>query len=448
MLELPGGLEKKLDRSLSLLEDNDKFRIITHYDADGISAAAVLTRCLMRDQSGFHTSFVESFPDKIPEGLPLIFTDIGNSHLDDIAEVEEDVIVLDHHDIKKDFDLDDPELEEDNKVFVNPHDHGINGSQDVSGGTLALLLSVWYDEVNWEDAVYGLAGAAADKQAIGGFSGLNLKLADEAVEKGLLEERKELFIDGENIRDSLMKACDPYFSGISGHKNEIDEIIRDLNIDSEAKIRSIGKDKIRKLNSLLVLSLVKKNRSPQVIDSIIGVHYRDKHEALDIDTLYKLLNSCARTDRPGLGLCVCLGDKRALEEAKKIRDEYRTEMISKLKNLEKSVEVEEYDHLQYFLEEKKKRKGELAGLGILYILDRNKPVFGITEVEEDVDISARATRDMVEQGLDLGYLCEKISEELGGSGGGHDIASGATIKKEDMKTFLSRMDHEIGALSG
>ncbi|MEF8873561.1 MAG: DHH family phosphoesterase [Candidatus Thermoplasmatota archaeon] len=447
MLEVPDEMEKKLDSALSILEDHDKFRIITHYDADGISAAAVLTRCLMRDQSGFHTSFVDSFPEEIPEGLPLIFTDIGNSHLEDIAEIEEDVIVLDHHDIKGEFDLDDVELDEDNKVFINPHEHGINGAQEVSGGTLALLLSVWHDEVNWEDSIYGLAGAAADKQAIGGFNGLNLELADKAVKEDFLEERKELFIDGQGLRDALMKACDPYFPDISGRKKRIDKVIRDLNLDPEAKIRSISKDKRRKLNSLLVLSLLKKDRSAEVIESIIGVHYWSKHESFDMDTLYKLLNSCARTDRPGLGLSICLGDKKALDEAKDIRNEYREEMITKLKKLEKKVESEEYEHLQYFFEEKKTRKGELAGLGILYLLDRDNPVFGIAEEDDQIDISARATREMVEEGLDLGSLCRKVSEGLEGTGGGHDIAAGAAVKKEDMKTFLSRMNEEIGGLS-
>ncbi len=443
--DLPEDLKKKLDDASSILEKNDKFRIITHYDADGISAAAVLTRCLMKDQSGFHTSFIDRFPDKIPEGLPLIFADIGNSHLKDIQAGDEDVIVLDHHYVKEDLMI---ESDEENKIFINPHEYDIDGAQEVSGGTLALLLSVWYDEINWEDAVYGLAGAAADKQAIGGFSGLNLKLAQEAGEKGSLQKSKELFIDGKNIQDSLMKACDPYFPDISGEKKEIRRIIDDLKIDPEAEIGSIKKDKKRDLNSLLVLSMLKKDRYAEVIESIMGIHYESEHEPFDTDCLYKILNSTARTNRAGLGLSLCLGDKSARKEAKKIRDDYRSEMIGALKKLEERVEADEYEHLQYFFEEKKTRKGELAGLGILYILDKHKPVLGMSEVDEDIDISARATKEQVEKGLDLGELCRKISGELDGSGGGHNIAAGATIKKgpdkENVNKFLSRMDQEIG----
>ncbi len=442
-MELPEELQERLDRAASILDDNEKFRIVTHYDADGISASAVLARSLMKDHKGFHTSFVDSFPDDIPEGLPLIFTDIGNSHLDKISQIEEDVVVLDHHDIKH---SESKEFDQENKVVVNPHEFGIDGAQEVSGGTLALLSAVWFDEVNWTETIYGLSGAAADKQAVDGFSGLNLRLAKTAVERETIKKRSELFIDGENIEDALMKACDPYFPGISGRKKEIKSMIDDIGIDPEADLSNIDKEKKRRLTSLLVLSLLKKDRPTDVIGSIKGIRYEAKHNNLDTDVLYKLLNSCARNDRPGLGLLLCLGDEDALKKAEEIRDGYRTEMIKKLKKLEKNIE--ELDHIQYFYEEERTRKGELAGLGMLYILDTDKPVLGLAENDDEIDISARATRVMVEKGLDLGELCYKVSEEFDGVGGGHDIAAGATLKKEKIDEFLERLDEEIGEVLG
>ncbi len=438
MLELPEDLEDRLDRAASILADNDKFRIITHYDADGICAGAVLARSLMKDQKGFHTSFVESFPEEIPEGLPLIFTDIGNSHLEKISQIEEDTIVLDHHDIKEG---EQKGIDDENKIVINPHEFGIDGAQEISGGTLALLSAVWFDEVNWTEALYGLAGAAADKQAIDGFSGLNLKLAETAVKEEHLKKRKELFIDGADIEDALMKACDPYFPGISGRKKEIKKVIEDLGIDPESDLRSIDDEKKRKLTSLLVLSLLKRNRPSEVIGSIKGLHYESRYHHLNADMLYKILNSCARNDRAGLGLLLCLGDENALKEGKEIRDGYREEMIRKLKKLKENTE--ELDHIQYFYEEEKTRKGELAGLGMMYILDTDKPVLGLAEDDGDIDISARATRKMVENGLDLGELCYRLSKNFDGSGGGHDIAAGASLKKDHIDDFLEAMNEEV-----
>ncbi|MEF8832088.1 MAG: DHH family phosphoesterase [Candidatus Thermoplasmatota archaeon] len=440
LFDIPDELEKKLERAISILDEYDKFRLITHYDADGISASAVLARTVMKYQKGFHTTFIDSFPEKIPSGYPIIFTDIGNSHLERISELEEDVIVLDHHEVRNDPNSPGGG----NKVFINPHDHGWDGSQEVSGGTLALLLAVSYDSNNWEEAVYGLAGAAADKQAIGGFTGLNLKLMERSVEEDYLEKRTGLFIDGENVSTALMKACDPYFPGISGEKSEIKKILEDLNIDLGAKLESINVEKKRKLNSLLALSLLKRDIPPDVIEAIYGTHLVSAHDDLEIDILYKILNSCARNDRPGLGLSVCLGDEKAYEEAKEIRDGHRKRMIEKLKTLEERIEKRK--NIQHFYEEKKTMKGELAGLGMLYVLDQNMPVLGLTEGDEKIDISARATKNMVEKGLDMGGLCERLAGEFNGDGGGHDIAAGAKIEKDNIDDFLKMMDEEVGKI--
>jgi len=443
LFDIPEELEKKLERAISILEDHDKFRLITHYDADGISASAVLARTVMKCQKGFHTTFIDSFPEEIPSGYPIIFTDIGNSYLDRISEVDEDVIVLDHHDVKNN----NPSITDgENKVFINPHDHGIDGSQEVSGGTLALLLAIMHDETNWEESIYGLAGAAADKQAIGGFTGLNSELLKESIENGYLEQRTGLFIDGENIRDALMKACDPYFPGISGEAKKIDNILVDLEIDPEARLDSINVEKKRKLNSLLVLSLIRKDISVHVIESIYGTHHVSAHDGIEVDILYKILNSCARNNRPGLALSFCLGDDKAFEEAREIRNKHRKEIIDKLKKLEEKVNKKE--HIQYFFEEKKTMKGELAGLGMLYLLDQNAPVLGIARLDDRADISARSNKDMVEQGLDMGEICDRLAERFDGSGGGHDIAAGATIEKNNIESFLEAMDEEVGRVLG
>lgn len=442
MFDIPKALEEKLERASTIFEQHDKFRIITHYDADGIASASVLARSLMKDHKGFHASFVDTLPDNFTEEIPIIFTDIGNSYLEKITKIDTPVIVLDHHEVRKNKDNSDT-LKED-KVFVNPHDHGIDGAQEISGSTLSLLFTVFHDENNWEDSLYGLAGAAADKQALNGFTGMNKKIVEKAEDKGYLEKRKGLFIDGENVKDALVNACDPYFPSISGDEETVKEILEGLDIDPESKITSLSKDKSRKLTSLLVLTLLKRKVSLTVIESIYGNRYQCEGGNINIDILYKILNSCARENKPGLGLALCLGDEDSLEEAKSIRSKYRKEMVGKLSSLKE--DVVELDNIQYFFEEKKTRKGELAGLGMLYFLPQDKPVLALTEQEDEIDISVRASEQMVNIGLDLGQICAELTEEIGGQGGGHDIAAGATIGKEDLDDFLDMIDDEVGKI--
>lgn len=159
------------------------------------------------------------------------------------------------------------------------------------------------------------------------------------------------------------------------------------------------------------------------------------------------MNSCARNNRPGLGLSLCVGDKQAYKEAKKLREKYRIEMIRKLQNLEEKG-PKKMSYIQYFYEEKKERKGELAGLGMLYLFDQSKPTFALSKVNERVDLSARATKEMVKKGLDLGHLCRIVAKQHGGNGGGHNIAAGATVFQEDIDDFLRAMDKKVGEILG
>lgn len=439
LLTLPDEMEKKLEQASNLLEEHDKFRIITHYDADGITSAAILVRALMKEQKGFHTTFVSSFPDEKPEGLPVICTDIGNSHLKGIKNDTSCAIVLDHHKVDDNVEGDD------DHIFVNPHSYGIDGAREISGATLTFLLTIFHEKSNWLNVFYALAGAAADKQNIGGFKGLNNQIVNTAVEKSVLKKKDGLYIDGDGLKDALMKAGDPYFPAISGQEVKINKIIDKIDLDPEASVLELPSDKDRKLTSILVLSLIKRDIPSHVIESIKGPHYLNKNGEFDIELLYKLINSCARTNQAGLGLSICLGDKSSIKKGKEIRKEYREKMIERLNQLEDEG-IEKKNHIQYFFEEKKERKGELAGLGMLYLFDQRYPTFGMTEVDGNIDISARGTKRMVNKGLDLGSLCRRVAEKYEGNGGGHDIASGATIPRDNLDSFLDDMDKEVGKI--
>ncbi len=439
MLRLHEGLQDKFDKAVALLEEHDKFRIFTHYDADGISAAAVISRMFMKSSKGFHATFIHSFPEKIPDDLPIIFTDIGASHSKAISELSSPAIVLDHHRIDEYPD------EKENKIFINPHEFDIDGAQEVSGGTLAFILAVSYDDNNWVKAIYGLSGAAADKQNIGGFKGVNKDILDEALERDVLKVEEGIHIDGRGVREALLLSCDPYFPGISGRNNKIDNILADIDLDPATPVDEIPGDKERKLTSLLALSLLKHGAPAFIVESVRGRKYISPIIETSVDVLYKLLNACSRVSRPGLALSFCLGDSGAREVAEGLREDYRQNMVQRMMEFEKEGPVK-LENIQYFYESQKARKGELAGLGMLYLFDRSKPAFGLSKVNGRVDASVRGTKELVERGLDLGKLCREISAEFGGSGGGHNIASGATVDEEHIDDFLKRMDEDVGKL--
>jgi single-stranded-DNA-specific exonuclease len=69
--------------------------------------------------------------------------------------------------------------------------------------------------------------------------------------------------------------------------------------------------------------------------------------------------------------------------------------------------------------------------------------------EQNIKVSARATRDLVLRGLDLSVAIRLASEKVGGSGGGHRIAAGASIPLGKESEFLDAIEALISSqLSG
>ena len=96
--------------------------------------------------------------------------------------------------------------------------------------------------------------------------------------------------------------------------------------------------------------------------------------------------------------------------------------------------------LQYFWWDNPTITGSICGLGIQFVLDNGKPVFGLTKEGDKVSVSARGTRALVAAGLDLSAACREAAGTVGGRGGGHDVASGATVPKAKADEFLSLAD--------
>ena len=62
------------------------------------------------------------------------------------------------------------------------------------------------------------------------------------------------------------------------------------------------------------------------------------------------------------------------------------------------------------------------------------------EVVSCGEVSARADRSLVRKGLDLASIMKIASEMVGGYGGGHNIAAGATIPRGKEEVFLEAVD--------
>jgi len=100
-------LSKKASEMILSMPKSTRFRVISHYDADGISAAGIMCKALYREGFEFHVSLMRNPFTKGLERIKneeneiIIFTDMGSGQIDTIEQLKCKVIIIDHHQFQK-----------------------------------------------------------------------------------------------------------------------------------------------------------------------------------------------------------------------------------------------------------------------------------------------------------------------------------------------------------
>lgn len=187
-----------------------------------------------------------------------------------------------------------------------------------------------------------------------------------------------------------------------------------------------------------------------------GTWHPNARALMDAKEFATLLNACGRHDRPEVGKAVCLGDRgEALAEALRNQDSHRESLKRAIRLVKEGGEngIREdaccpslrYFHGQDLIEDT--IVGIVAGmlLGSPEV-PSDRPLFAFAQASDGtctLKVSARGTRDLVRRGLDLSAVMRVASESVGGSGGGHNIAAGATIPEGTEKAFLTKANEQI-----
>lgn len=418
--------------------EKTKIRVISHYDADGITAAAIISKSLIRAGHDFHCSLMRNPFYKGLEKIKkeqnelIIFTDMGSGQIDFIEDINVDSIIIDHHQQIK-------EKTKDNVLQINANLCGFNGNYDACGATMAYIFAKTLDEKNLDLSDIALTGFIGDKQYIGGITGLNKIVVDEALKQDIVECFNGIKLSGESLYDSLFYCVDPFYPGVSGNSDGIKKMLKTLDLPSDQKIDDLKENEFKKLNSYLILLLLKKGVEKNILDTVIRERYISKRFDLELEALADIFDSCGKNDYRGLGLSACLGEKKSLKKALELSKNFKKRILDELLKLEQKGAIEKKS-FRYFYSDGSSIGGVVCSSAVNYIFDNTKPLFAIRKNEEELHISCRANQRLVSEGLDLGAAMKKAAEEINGHGGGHAIAAGATIESEEEKKFFERID--------
>ena len=162
----------------------------------------------------------------------------------------------------------------------------------------------------------------------------------------------------------------------------------------------------------------------------------------ELERFADLLDTCGKGGNRGLGLAICMDDKNAYSEAVELEKEYKQKILDELLKLEKDGFKEKLS-FRYFYSKDSSLGGVIGGIATNFIFDKDKPLLSIVKKDDEIHISCRGNQYLVEKGLDLGFAMNEVAKKLGGHGGGHKIASGATINSEKEEEFLEIVDEII-----
>jgi len=436
--DIPEACKKAVALLLSH-PSSSRIRVISHYDADGISAAGVLCAALYRAGFEFHATlmrnpFTKGFDRlKNEHNELIIFSDMGSGQVEMIEQINCKAIILDHHQYLT-------AQTSKNIVQINSNLLGADGNYEASGATLSYAFATELDSSNEDLAPLALAGATGDKQFIGGVRGLNKHILDTALQKGILTEQMGIKLYGETIADALFFSIDPYYPGLSGNRDAIETMLEKLNIEKTTSLQDINHDTTMRIHSLLLFRLIKAGCQPNILDMTIRKRYISP-QGWELERFADLLDACGKNGYRSLGLAICLDDKTAWKDAIVVEKEYKQKILEGLQLLEHGG-IHEATGMRYFYSDSSSLGGVIAGIAMNYVLDEKKPLFSLArkETDDELHVSCRGNQKLVEQGLDLGSAMKTIATELGGYGGGHKIAAGATIAFDKEKEFLEKVD--------
>jgi len=446
----------------------DTVLVAAHIDADGLTSAGIAATALERVGIPHEVVFATQLdPDEIAaiaatDHDTVLFTDFGSGQLETITEhAATDAftpVVVDHH---QPADAGTPH-------HLNPLLEGLNGATELSGAGATYLLAraLGDDGTEMRDlAALAVVGAVGDRQAEDGeLVGANAAIVEEGAAVDAVEAVTDLAVYGTQTRPLpklLEYADDVTIPGVTGSASGAIQFLEALDVDlRDGDDWRTWADLAPAERQTVVSALLRRGMDrgvpPDRIDALVGTSYVLTAEApgtvlRDASEFSTLLNATARYDRADVGLAVCLGDRGgAFNEAQRLLRTHRQNLST---GLDWVVDhgVTREDNVQWFHAEdhiKATIVGIVAGMAVgADGIPGDVPIVAFADKPDDPDavkVSARGTPALVRRGLDLSQAMHEAATAVGGDGGGHDVAAGATVPRGREDEFIDRVDAIVG----
>ena len=261
-----------------IIKNSKEVHIVTHIDADGITAGAIAYQTLQRLGKQCSIDFVKDLDEMFLDGLKnenhelVWFTDLGSGISNNYSEINK--VITDHHACQKDTD---------SSFHLNPHLFGRDGAFDISGAGVTYLVSRSINRKNMDLSALAIVGACGDLQdkKYNKLYGTNQEILEEGKKAGVVQSKIDIRYFGRETRPIyklLQYASDPLIPGLSSRESACISFLQELNIqmkdgDNWRKWIDLSKDERRLIISDITQLFLSKGFGHKMTKRIIGEVY-------------------------------------------------------------------------------------------------------------------------------------------------------------------------------
>ena len=432
------SLDKSVKDSVKKLLEVSKGReilVVSHFDTDGISSAAIMIQALKAMDKKFSLKILKrldpDFIDNLEKNKPVVFLDLASGMLNNIREAGlKDVFIIDHHEIVQEI----PE----NVTIVNPMMHT---QEKISSSGLTYLFC---KEMSSENTKFA-------KLAVLGMIGDLLEAHIDKLNNGILEEgeikrkRGLLFYPSTRpINKVLEYNSQQYIPGITGDPSGITDLLREAGIEPiNGKYKSLielNEDEMKRLVTAIMLRNPN-TKNKAIVGDIFLLKFFNKLE--DAREISAMINACSRLDEPEIALQFCMEIPGARKKAEAIHVRYKQHIISGLGFVQRPEgEIEKIQGKGFLIiNAREKIKDTIIGtiasiLSNSSIYEEGTIITTMAYYENKIKVSSR---NVGRRGRNVREVLDAIVKKIGGEVGGHEFAAGCTISQDKEKDFIEAL---------
>jgi single-stranded-DNA-specific exonuclease len=445
---------KKAVGEFKKLNKKEVVRIISHLDADGISAASIMVKCLNNDNRKYSISIIQQIKKEVLEELArepykyYVFTDIGSGSIIGIENMfkGKKVFILDHHEPEK-IDT------KDNIFLLNPHKFGIDAGKEISGAGVVYLFASCLDKKMEEFAHVAIIGAIGDMQEHNGFKRMNNEILKTAVEKGKIKVIRGLRLFGAQTKPlhKVLEYCtDPFIPGVTGSESGAIQFLHQIGISPKhdkvwKKVTHLSKEEMKNLVTGVILKRFGEKNPDDVLGNVyILKNEKEESPTKDAKEFATLLNACGRLNRASLGIGACLGDKMIKKQAISLLGEYKREIINSLKwyDENKTSKCITKGEGYVIINARDQIRSTLIGtLASILSKSNNAEEKFIMSMAQLIDGTTKVSLRLCgkNNGVDLKQIISDIIKDVPNcEAGGHANAAGALIPTDMEEEFIKK----------